>query len=475
LTSQSAEIEAGCNVSLIRGGRVIDPENRIDQVADLLLSEGKVVQIGAKQPNLPSGKMGVVIDATGLLVVPGLIDMHVHLREPGFEHKETIQTGTRAAMIGGFTSVACMANTNPTADSAETIAWVRAKAEAEGAVDVYPIGTITRNLEGKVKSDWNALLEAGAVALSDDGKTVMDTAIMRDVFSHSAKGGFPIIDHCEDHHLTADTVMNLGAVSQRLGLPGQPNASEDIIIARDILLAEQTGGHAHIAHISTEGGVDLIRWAKRRGVNVTTEACGHHFTITEAEVEKHGTNAKMHPPLRTQKDVEAVKQGLADGTIDTIVTDHAPHAHFEKNPPGADDSIQQSMMAAPAGIIGLETSLPLALTQLKDLLAPSEIIAKMTCIPAQILGIERGTLSSGAVADVTLIDSNLTQTVEPDTFASKSRNTPFTGWKLTGWPVATIRAGQLAWAADHIWSLVEETDQSESQGNQLLSRRGDRP
>ena len=289
MTSQSAKIEAGCNVSLIRGGRVIDPENRIDQVADLLLSEGKVCQIGAKQPNLSSDKTGVVIDATGLLVVPGLIDMHVHLREPGFEHKETIQTGTRAAMIGGFTSIACMANTNPTGDSAETIAWVRSKAGIEGAVNVYPIGTITRNLEGKVKSDWDALLEAGAVALSDDGKTVMDTAIMRDVFSHSAKGGFPVIDHCEDHHLTADTVMNLGAVSQRLSLPGQPNASEDIIIARDILLAEQTGGHAHIAHVSTEGGVDLIRWAKRRGVNVTAEACGHHFTITEAEVEKHGT------------------------------------------------------------------------------------------------------------------------------------------------------------------------------------------
>ena len=258
-----------------------------------------------------------------------------------------------------------MANTNPTGDCVKVIEWVKNRARTVGSATVHPIGTITKNLEGLVKSDWVALKEAGIVALSDDGKTVMDTKIMQEALRFSAQYGLPIIDHCEDHHLTANTVMNLGEVSKRLGLPGQPNSSEDIIIARDILLSEQTGGHIHIAHVSTEGGVDLIRWAKQRCFSVTAEACGHLFTITETEIEKIVTNAKMHPPLRTQKDVDAVKQGLADGTIDAIVTDHAPHADFEKKPQSAEGIFEREMMDAPAGIVGLETNLPLALTKLK--------------------------------------------------------------------------------------------------------------
>ena len=440
----------------IQGGHIIDPKNGIDRVADLWLVDGQVHGIVDGQPMASGSKIPPpisnpnLLDASGLLVVPGLVDIHVHLREPGFEHKETIKTGTKAAMKGGFTTVACMANTNPTGDCAEVIRWVKDKSQSVGSANVHPIGTITKNMEGQVGSDWHALQEAGAVALSDDGKTVMDTAIMRDVFHFSAQYEIPIIDHCEDHNLTVNTVMNLGKVSARLGLAGQPNSSEDIIIARDIFLAEQTGGHVHIAHVSTESGVALIRWAKQRGISITAEACSHHFSITEIEVEKHGSNAKMHPPLRTQKDVDAVKQGLADGTIDAIVTDHAPHADFEKKPASAKGSFKQEMMSAPAGIIGLETSLPLALMQLKQQLSLSQIIAKMTHIPAQILKLDCGTLSVGAVADVTLIDPNLRKIVDPSMFASKSKNTPFINWKLTGWPVATIRQGRLIWASDQV-------------------------
>ena len=440
----------------IRGGRIIDPKNGIDRVSDLWLVDGRIHKIVDGFPGTPDPEMSPpisnpnCIDASGLLVVPGLVDIHVHLREPGFEHKETIETGTKSAVKGGFTTVACMANTNPTGDCVEVIEWIRNRARKVGSATVHPIGTITKNLEGLVKSDWIALKEAGVVALSDDGKTVMDTKIMQDGFLFAAQYSLPIIDHCEDHQLTANTVMNLGKVSKRLGLPGQPNSSEDIIIARDILLSEQTGGHIHIAHVSTEGGVDLIRWAKQRGISVTAEACSHHFTITETEVEKNGTNAKMHPPLRTQRDLDAVKQGLSDGTIDAIVTDHAPHADFEKKPQSAEGIFKREMMDAPAGIIGLETSLPLGLTKLKKHLSLPEIIAKMSFIPAEILKIDCGTLSIGAVGDVTLIDPNLSKIVDPSTFASKSKNTHFTGWELTGWPVATIRQGKLVWSSDQI-------------------------
>ena len=415
---------------LIRNGHIIDPANQIDATGDLLIRDGKIDRIS----NRIETEASQTIDATGLIVTPGLIDMHVHLREPGFEHKETIASGTRAAAAGGFTSVACMANTNPVADSPEVIELIRSRARKDGATHVYPIGSITKNLDGEVLTDVPALLEAGAVGLSDDGKTVMDAALMRDALALSAKHAFPVMVHCQEHNLDVGAVMNLGETSRRLNLTGSPNAAEDIIVARDIMLAELTGGHLHVLHVSTAGAVDLVRWGKHRGVNVTAEAMPHHFTLTDAAIEEHGTDAKMHPPLRTQTDVDAVIEGIKDGTLDAIATDHAPHALFEK---------AEGMLEAPPGIIGSETCVPLVFDRLihRGQLTLSDAIAKMTCVPAKILHIDRGTLSIGAVADVTLMDSEKVATVDVAQSPSKSRNTPFDGWKLKGWSVMTIRDG----------------------------------
>jgi dihydroorotase len=418
--------------TLIKNGRVLDPKNSIDQICDLYIEGGNISQIGIDL-NISADQ---IIEAKDLIVTPGLVDMHVHLREPGFEYKETIATGTRSAVAGGFTTVACMANTKPTIDSPDLVDFIHLQAKEYGSANVLPIGAITKDLDGTLTTDWRSLIEAGVVALSDDGKTVMNASIMWNVLVLSAEMGFPVIDHCEEHNLTKGTVMNLGKISLELGLPGQSNAAEEIIIARDLLLAEQTGGHVHIAHVSTEGGVDLIHWAKQRKICVTAESCPHHFTITDAEVVDHGAKAKVHPPLRTQKDVEAIIHGLAEGIIDTIATDHAPHASFEK-----DRGIQE----APAGIIGLETSVPLVLTKLVNTgkLELNDAIAKMTHIPSEILGIDRGTLSVDAVADVTLIDPKKLQIVDSAQFESKSKNTPFDGWELKGWPVMTIRGGEI--------------------------------
>ena len=418
--------------TLIKNGRMLDPKNSIDQICDLYIEGGNISQIGIDL-NISADQ---IIEAKDLIVTPGLVDMHVHLREPGFEYKETIATGTRSAVAGGFTTVACMANTKPTIDSPDLVDFIHLQAKEYGSANVLPIGAITKDLDGELITDWRSLIEAGVVALSDDGKTVMDASIMWNVLVLSAEMGFPVIDHCEEHNLTKGTVMNLGKISLELGLPGQSNAAEEIIIARDLLLAEQTGGHVHIAHVSTEGGVDLIHWAKQRKICVTAESCPHHFTITDAEVVDHGAKAKVHPPLRTQKDVDAIIHGLAEGIIDTIATDHAPHASFEKD---------RGMQEAPAGIIGLETSVPLVLTKLVNTgkLELNDAIAKMTHIPSEILGIDRGTLSVDAVADVTLIDPKKLQIVDSAQFESKSRNTPFDGWELEGWPVMTIRGGEI--------------------------------
>ena len=418
--------------TLIKNGRMLDPKNSIDQICDLYIEGGNISQIGIDL-NISADQ---IIEAKDLIVTPGLVDMHVHLREPGFEYKETIATGTRSAVAGGFTTVACMANTKPTIDSPDLVDFIHLQAKEYGSANVLPIGAITKDLDGTLTTDWRSLIEAGVVALSDDGKTVMDASIMWNVLVLSAEMGFPVIDHCEEHNLTKGTVMNLGKISLELGLPGQSNAAEEIIIARDLLLAEQTGGHVHIAHVSTEGGVDLIHWAKQRKICVTAESCPHHFTITDAEVVDHGAKAKVHPPLRTQKDVEAIIHGLAEGIIDTIATDHAPHASFEKD---------RGMQEAPAGIIGLETSVPLVLTKLVNTgkLELNDAIAKMTHIPSEILGIDRGTLSVDAVADVTLIDPKKLQIVDSAQFESKSKNTPFDGWELKGWPVMTIRGGEI--------------------------------
>ena len=333
-----------------------------------------------------------------------------------------------------------MANTHPVADSADVIGFIRSQAMNSGSANVFPIGSITKNLAGEEVTDIPALLEAGAVALSDDGKTVMNAALMHQVLARSAELDFPVAVHCEEHNLNAGTVMNLGETSRRLNLPGSPNAAEDIIAARDIMLAELTGGRLHILHVSTAGTVELVRWGKRRGIRVTAEAAPHHFTLTDAAVEAHGANAKMHPPLRTQADVQAVIEGLVDGTIDAIATDHAPHAPFEK---------EQGMYDAPLGIVGLETCVPLVFSKLIETgkLTLSQAIAKMTCAPAKILQIDRGSLSIGAIADVTIIDPEKSIKVNPSQFKSKSRNTPFSCWELKGYPVMTIRDGVLTHSA----------------------------
>ena len=418
---------------LIQNGHIIDPANRIDAIGDILILNDRIDRVGGKI-EVADGAAVEVIDAEGLIVAPGLIDMHVHLREPGFEHKETIATGTRAARAGGFTSVASMANTDPVSDSPQVIEFVRRRAKESGAANVFPLGSITKGLASEELTDVPALLEVGAVAVSDDGKTVMNSELMRQALAFSAALDFPVMVHCEEHNLNAGSVMNLGETSRKLGLPGSANAAEDIIVARDIMLAEMTGGHIHILHVSTAGAVELVRWGKRRGVHVTAEAMPHHFTLTDSEIETQGANAKMHPPLRTEADVEAVIEGLCDGTLDAIATDHAPHAPSEK---------ALGMMEAPPGIVGLETCVPLVFTRLvrTNQLSLSDAIAKMTHIPAEILHIDRGTLSVGAVADVTIIDPGKVATVDSAQFQSKSRNTPFDGWELTGWPVMALRGG----------------------------------
>lgn len=421
---------------LIKNGHIIDPANNVDEVGDVLILDGKIAQVGGTI----KADFNDMIDASNLTVSPGLIDIHVHLREPGYEHKETLTTGAAAAAAGGFTSVVCMANTSPVTDSPDRVKHIYniaaeiAKQNSTPTANVFTVGSITKDLLGEELTDIRNMLPTGAVGFSDDGVTVMNSALMREALKMSAEFDFPVMVHCEDHNLNAGAVMNLGETSHKLNLVGSPNAAEDIIVARDIMLAELTGGHIHILHVSTAGAVDLVRWGKHRGINVTAEACPHHWILTDEEVEKQGTNAKMHPPLRTKTDIEAVLEGIQDGTIDAITTDHAPHSPDEK---------ALGMKAAPNGIIGLETSLPLVLTYLVDegYLTIKDAIAKMTYIPANIVGIDRGTLSIGAVADITLIDTNKTDKVDIGKSLSKSRNTPFNGWQLKGWSVMTIRDG----------------------------------
>ena len=422
------------NDAFIVNGHIIDPTNNVDEVGDLFIADGKIARVGGKETLSGSHTAGVY-DATGLIVAPGLIDMHVHLREPGFEHKETIATGTAAAAAGGFTSVACMANTSPVIDTPEKIAQIYDIARETGTTNVFPFSSITKDLAGNELVDMRGMRSSGAVGFSDDGVTVMNAALMRDALALSAELGFPIMVHCEEHNLNAGAVMNLGETSRKLGLIGSPNAAEDIIVARDIMLAEMTGGHLHVLHVSTAGAVELVRQGKKRGVHVTAEACPHHWILTDKEVEKQGTNARMHPPLRTQTDIDAIIEGLRDGTIDAIATDHAPHAPSEK---------ALSMLDAPNGIIGLETCLPLVLTYLVQPghLTLTEAIAKMTSIPANILGISRGTLSVRAIGDVTVIDVDSINRVDVTKSRSKSQNTPFAGWELKGWQTITLREGR---------------------------------
>jgi dihydroorotase len=414
---------------IIKNGRIIDPASKVDEKLDILISDGKIVKLGSS--GSLSSPDAQVIDAAGKLVVPGLIDMHVHLREPGFEYKETITTGTAAAKAGGFTSVCCMPNTNPVNDNRSVTEFILSQAAREASARVFPIGAITKGSKGEELSEMGELRAAGCVAISDDGRPVMNAAIMRRAMEYARVFDLLVISHCEDSSLSAKGVMNEGFVSTELGLRGIPRSAEDVMTARDISLAELTGGRVHIAHVSTAGSVDLLRAAKARGVKVTAETCPHYFTLTDETVRGYNTMAKMNPPLRTAEDVAAIKAGLKDGTIDVIVTDHAPHGMDEKS--GEFDY-------APFGIVGLETALGLSLKLVQEgVLSMQQLIERMSTAPGRIIR-NGGTLSAGAVADVTIIDPGIEWTVDTSQFRSKSKNTPFNGWKLTGRAVQTLVA-----------------------------------
>jgi dihydroorotase len=422
---------------LITGGHVIDP-GRLNDRADVLIENGKIAAVGR---NLARGGASsvTVINATGKLVLPGFIDLHVHLREPGFEYKETIQTGTASAVAGGFTSVCCMPNTNPVNDNQSITEFILDQARAAGNAHVFPIGAITKGSEGKELAEIGDLRRAGCVAISDDGQPVMNSLVMRRAMEYALAFDLPVIDHCEDLHLSEGGCMNEGLVSTQLGLQGIPSAAEDVMVARNLSLAELTGARLHLAHVSTAGSVRMVREAKGRGVRVTAEACPHHFSLTEEAVRGFNTLAKMNPPLRTWQDVQAIKDGLRDGTIDVIATDHAPHAAQEK---------QLEFAQAPNGIVGLETALPLTLALVEEGVLPLEAaVAKLTAEPAKAFRLPKGSLAPWADADLVMVDAQASWEVDPARFRSKSKNTPFAGWKVKGRVTTTIVAGRIVYEA----------------------------
>jgi len=412
---------------------VVDP-GRVNGPADVLIENGKIVAVG---PKLKAPANATVIDATGRVVMPGFIDLHVHFREPGFEYKETIQSGTAAAAAGGFTSVCCMPNTSPVNDNQSITEFILEKARTAGNANVFPIGAITKGSEGKELAEIGDLRRAGCVAISDDGLPVMNSLVMRRAMEYAIAFDVPVVDHCEDLHLSEGGCMNEGFVSTQLGLPGMPAAAEDVMVARNLALAELTGARLHLAHLSTAGSVRMVRDAKARGIKVTAEACPHHFMLTEEACCGYNTHAKMNPPLRTGTDVQAIKDGLRDGTIDVIATDHAPHATQEK---------QQEFAAAPNGIVGLETAWPLTLTLVEEgVLSLEEAVAKLTTEPAKAFSLKKGTLAPGADADVAITDLQEGWEVDPARFRSKSRNTPFAGWKVKGRITTTIVGGRVVY------------------------------
>lgn len=420
---------------VIHGGMVVDPANRLEAARDLLIEDG--VLRGIDKPGSFFGAGDTGIDASGLIVAPGFIDMHVHLREPGYEYKETVLTGAQSAVAGGFTVVACMANTNPVNDNGSVTRYIIEKAQEAHLARVFPIGALSKGLKGEELAEIDEMAAAGVVAISDDGRPVMDTNLMRRALEYCSMFNLPVSVHEEDLHLAAGGVMNEGPTSLRLGLKGVPNAAEEVMVARDIALARLTGGRLHIAHVSARGSVVLVRQAKGEGLAVTAEVAPHHFSLTEEAVEGYNTNAKMAPPLRLAADVEAMKEGLSDGTIDAIATDHAPHHRDEK---------EVEFDQAAHGIVGLETALPLTLRLVAAGVLPlSEAIRKLTINPARILGLPYGTLSSGAPADVTLFDPVRRWRVESAKLRSKSKNTPFDGWELTGKVILTLVGGRIVY------------------------------
>jgi dihydroorotase len=426
---------------LIRGGRVIDPAQGIDQHLDLWIAEGKIIELGpdirtplqhAPDDPRPAPRL---IEAHGCVVAPGFLDMHVHLREPGFEYKETIATGLAAAAAGGFTAVAAMANTKPVNDTPAVTEFMLRRAAAVGGTRLFPIGAVSVDLAGEELAEIGGMHKAGIVGLSDDGMPVMNPRLMRRAMEYGRMLELPILSHCEDHRLSSGGAMHEGVVSTALGLIGVPAVAENVMVYRDIQLAALTGAHLHIQHVSTAEAVDLVRRAKEQGITVTAEACPHHFTLTHEAVQGYNTNTKVNPPLRAMEDVEAIKRGLQDGTLEVIASDHAPHHVSEKD---------QDYAAAPAGMIGLETSVGLALRLYHEgILSLPQIIAKYTVHPASILGVPHGTLRVGSSADVTILDPDYTYEVEATALRSRSKNSPFLGWRLRGAAVATLVSGKV--------------------------------
>jgi len=422
---------------LIKGGRIIDPASNTDSTGDVLLSDGKVAQVGGKI----SANGAETMDAKGLIVAPGLIDIHVHFREPGDEGEETIETGSAAAVAGGFTSVACMPNTRPALDDEASIEFIYHQAAIAKLCNVYPIGAITKGREGAELAEIGQMVRSGAVAFSDDGTGVQSTAVMFRAMQYMCMFDRAIIQHCEEEALSAGGVMNSGLTATRLGLPGIHPIAEEMMIQRDLSLVRATGARYHVAHVSTAGGVELLRRAKDEGLAVTAEACPHHLLLTEEACATFDTNDKVNPPLRTRTDVDACLQAVADGTIDCLVTDHAPHGIQEK---------EIEFLDAPFGIISLECALPLcakALVESKRIDWPT-LIERMTVAPARILSLEKGTLAVGADADVVLIDPKMNWTIDVKQFRSKSRNCPFDGWDVTGRAVTTIVGGDVKYTLE---------------------------
>lgn len=418
---------------LIKGGRVISPAQKLDDTCDVLIEKGKIAAIGKDL----AAQGAEVVDAAGKIVTPGLVDIHVHLRDPGLEYKEDIASGTLSAVTGGFTSIACMPNTKPVNDNQSVTNYILNKVKEEGHCRVFPIASISKGLQGESMTEMGELKGLGVYGVSDDGKPVSNAQLMRRAMEYAKPFGITIVTHAEDLELVGSGVMNEGPVSTELGLKGIPWVAEDAATAREIMLAEFTGAHLHVAHVSTKGSIDLVRQAKKRGVNVTCEATPHHFTLTDEAVRGYNTNAKMNPPLRSAEDREAVRQGIADGTVDAIATDHAPHHIDEKN---------VEFNIAMNGIVGLETALPLSLQLVEDgLIDLPKAVALLTCGPAAALGIPAGQLEEGGVADVTVIDPELEWTVDAQKLVSKSKNTPFDGWKMKGVALCTIVGGKIAY------------------------------
>jgi dihydroorotase len=424
------------SATIIRNGRIIDPANKRDEVVDLAIVDGRIAdkaQSGKRKAEIEE------IDAHELIVAPGLIDMHVHLREPGASHKETIASGARAAAAGGFTTIICMPNTSPAADNPSTIAWIRGRAVETACVNVLPTGAISKNLAGEELAPIGSLSKAGVVAITDDGRCIQNHELMRRAVEYARMIDLPVLDHCQDYNLVGNSVVHEGYSSTLLGLSGWPSAGEEVIVMRNILLAELCDHHIHCQHVSAAGSVRLIREARKRGVKISGEVCPHHIALTDESIQTFDTNYKMNPPLRAQADIDALLEGIADGTLSILCSDHAPHAQFEK---------EVEFDQAPFGIVGLETELGIFINLLVHKHRKIDIVRLIemyTVEPARLLKIEAGTLSVGAPADLTLIDPNLEWTVGTDKFQSASRNSPFDGWELKGRAVRTIVAGKTVW------------------------------